>query len=52
MDAMYDCHCEPRLIDALADPVVRAIMAADHVDANELETTLSEMARRVRAQAG
>jgi hypothetical protein len=38
---------EPTLSDALADPVVRAMMAADGVDPQALETTLRKLARQV-----
>jgi hypothetical protein len=31
----------------LADPVIRAVMRADHVDPEALRTSLGEMARRL-----
>jgi len=40
-------QAEPTLSDALADPVVRAMMAADGVDPQALETTLRKLARQV-----
>ena len=39
---------EPKLADALCDPVVQAVMEADGVDARALGVTLSRAARRVR----
>ena len=39
---------EPKLAEALCDPVVQAVMEADGVDARELGVTLSRVARRVR----
>ena len=38
---------EPRLSDALADPIVRIIMTADHVDPQALEACLRQTARRM-----
>ena len=40
---------EPNLNDALADPVVRAMMAADKVDPAALRTLLAAMALRINA---
>jgi hypothetical protein len=40
-------QAEPTLTDALADPVVRAMMAADGVDPQALEITLRNLARQV-----
>ena len=45
---MMRCHYEPTLTEALADPLVRALMAADGVDPNDLERRLGAVARRVR----
>ncbi|HKO09379.1 MAG TPA: hypothetical protein VJ487_16860 [Alphaproteobacteria bacterium] len=39
---------EPKLAEALCDPVVQAVMEADGVDARELGATLSRVARTVR----
>ncbi|MFI5024562.1 MAG: hypothetical protein ACHQRJ_23280 [Alphaproteobacteria bacterium] len=39
---------EPKLAEALCDPVVQAVMEADGVDVRELGVTLSRAARRVR----
>ena len=38
---------EPRLDEALADPVVRIMMRADRVDPKELERNLRHMARKL-----
>ncbi|MGO8868211.1 MAG: hypothetical protein ACLQME_17095 [Alphaproteobacteria bacterium] len=43
-----DWSGEPKLAEALCDPVVQAVMEADGVDARELGATLSRAARRVR----
>jgi hypothetical protein len=40
---------EPTLEDILSDPIVRAVMAADGVDARKLEATLREIAIDRRA---
>lgn len=40
---------EPSLAEALADPIVMAMMRADRVDPRRLETTLMDLARRVAA---
>jgi hypothetical protein len=45
------CFGEPSLGDALADPIIRAVMAADHVDPEALASSLRETALRV-GQAG
>lgn len=42
---------EPTLAGALADPLVRAVMAADGVDAKQLETMLVSIARTFDRQA-
>jgi hypothetical protein len=36
---------EPTLAEALADPLVRAVMAADRVDPDKLESMLVSVAR-------
>lgn len=46
-----NCCGEPRLGDALADPIIRAVMAADGVDPDALASSLRETALRV-GQAG
>jgi len=38
---------EPTLADTLADPVIRALMAADGVDPQALETVLRRLARQM-----
>ncbi|MBV8754312.1 MAG: hypothetical protein JO328_15725 [Hyphomicrobiales bacterium] len=43
-----NCHGrDPSLSEALADPVVRAVMAADHVDPCKLAAELRAMATRL-----
>ena len=44
---MFGCNTEPALHDTLADPIVRTIMHADHVDPRALEASLRETARKV-----
>ena len=44
---MFGCNTEPLLRDALADPIIRTIMDADHVDPQALEASLRETARKV-----
>jgi|tagenome__1003787_1003787.scaffolds.fasta_scaffold20117898_2 hypothetical protein len=41
---MITCHEEPTLDEMLSDPVIEAVMAADGVDAGDVET----LVRRVR----
>jgi len=43
---------ELTLMDALADPLVQVLMAADDVDAHALEATLNEVAGTLRQQSG
>jgi len=45
---MHRCNREPTLHEALADPLVRALMVADGVDPNDLERRLGAVARRGR----
>ena len=43
-----DCyHNEPRLSDALSDPIIQTIMMADHVDPRRLEANLRHTAQNV-----
>ena len=42
---MNVCYGEATLTDTLADPLIAAMMAADGVDARELEITLRGVAR-------
>lgn len=49
---MSDCTCEPTLNDALSDPVILMMMAADHVDRRNLEAVLSDVARKVGVDSG
>jgi hypothetical protein len=44
---MIGCGCDPTLSEALADPLVRAVMAADGVDPRQLATDLRAMAARL-----
>jgi hypothetical protein len=43
---MFNCHDEPTLDDVLADPLVRLVMQADHVEPLAFEAMLGEAARR------
>lgn len=45
---MSRCFREPTLQETLSDPVIRAVMEADGVDARELEATLDAIARTLR----
>lgn len=52
---MSPCFPESNLSEALLDPLIRAVMAADGVDARELETGLRDIARQLdsrRRRAG
>jgi hypothetical protein len=49
---MNCCQGEPRLRDALADPIIQAMMMADGVDRNALESSLRETAIRVAERGG
>ena len=40
---------EPSIEEMLADPIVRALMTADGVRADELEALLRSIAKRLRA---
>jgi hypothetical protein len=42
---------EPSLMETLADPVVKAIMRADHVEPRRLEMSLREVADRIAGAA-
>ena len=41
---MYACGCDLSLTEALADPMVRAVMDADGVDPRKLAAELREIA--------
>jgi hypothetical protein len=41
-------YCEPGLSTLLSDPVIRAVMAADHVDPRKLEAELSSLGGKIR----
>jgi hypothetical protein len=43
---MFQCPRELTLKDVLSDSIVKAVMAADGVDPQELEASLREIARR------
>jgi hypothetical protein len=45
------CH-ELTLMDALSDPLVQVLMAADQVDTRELEATLNQVAGTLRRESG
>ena len=45
---MDRCRYEPTLADALSDPLVRAVMQADRVNARELEASLSALGQKLR----
>ena len=44
---MISCNYNPTLSEALADPLVRAVMAADGVDPRQLATDLRSIAARL-----
>jgi hypothetical protein len=44
---MFGCDTEPRLEEALTDPIIRSVMNADHVDPHALEVSLRATARRI-----
>jgi len=44
---MNPCGCDPSLSEALADPTVRAVMAADGVDPRQLAAELRALAARL-----
>jgi hypothetical protein len=45
---MPPCQFEPTLAEALADPLVQAVMAADGVDPEKLAGCLGAVAERIR----
>jgi hypothetical protein len=45
---MNFCHREPGLNALLSDPVIRAVMEADGVDARKLEAELSSLGGKLR----
>lgn len=45
---MPPCQFEPTLAEALADPLVQAVMAADGVDPDKLAGCLGEVAEWIR----
>jgi len=48
---MMSCRKELTLREALADPLVRALMKADRVNAGKLEACLSAIGERLRERA-
>jgi hypothetical protein len=44
---MTPCFPESSLSEALSDPLIRAVMAADRVDPRELESGLRDIARQL-----
>jgi hypothetical protein len=45
---MPPCQYEPTLAEALADPLVQSLMAADGVDPERLAGCLGKVAERIR----
>ncbi|MBC2887471.1 hypothetical protein H7Q97_19005 [Ochrobactrum sp. CM-21-5] len=45
-----DCYPIPTAQELLSDPVIRAVMAADAVDENQLRSLLEQMSRRQTAE--
>ena len=45
---MQWCHSEPTIAEMLSDPIIRALMTADRVVPDELETNLREIAGALR----
>jgi hypothetical protein len=45
------CRSEPGLKALLSDPVIRAMMAADRVDARKLEAELSYLGGKLRERS-
>lgn len=45
---MPPCQYEPTLAEALADPLVQSVMAADGVDPERLADCLGEVAERIK----
>ncbi len=41
-----DCYPVPTAQELLSDPIIRAVMAADAVDENQLRALLAEMSRQ------
>jgi hypothetical protein len=48
---MNGCRSEPGLKALLSDPVIRAMMAADRVDARKLEAELSNLGGKLRERS-
>ena len=48
---MNVCHRESGLSALLSDPVIRAVMDADRVDARKLETELSALGGKLRERS-
>jgi hypothetical protein len=49
---MKRCDYEPSLAEALADPLVQRLMAADRVDPRALARNLGALAEKLRARRG
>jgi hypothetical protein len=43
---MASYFCDPTLVELLSDPLTHAVMRADHVNPQELENLLRDLARR------
>jgi Spy/CpxP family protein refolding chaperone len=46
----FDCYPEPTAQELLSDPIIRAVMAADAVDENQLRALLEQMSRQQAAK--
>ncbi len=45
------CYADLSIDEALADPMIRLVMSADHVEPRALETTLRAAAKRIDGNA-
>lgn len=45
-----DCYPVPTARELLSDPIIRAVMAADAVDENQLRALLEQMSRQQAAK--
>jgi len=57
MDSHWICRArdlrpEPTLAEMLADPIVYALMVADHVDPRDLAALIARRARTLQASSG
>jgi hypothetical protein len=49
---MFRCQSEPTLHELLSDPLVRMVMAADHVDGRQLQALASDVMQQREAHGG